>query len=66
MNTIPEKATKEPKEEQPSFVFFRATPADMMKQPPLASSLQSFETCLFLIALRRLPSALALKEFGIR
>ncbi len=39
-------------------MLFRATPADMMKHPPLASSLQSFETCLLLIALGRLPSAL--------
>ncbi len=59
MNAMPKEATPEGKEEQPSFVFFRATPADMMKHPPLASSLQSFETCLFLIALERFPGALA-------
>ena len=56
---MPKQATSEQKDEQPSFVFFRATPTDMMKHPPLASSLQSFETCLLLIALGRFPSALA-------
>ena len=59
MNAMPKEPTPEQKEEQPSFVFFRATPVDMMKHPPLASSLQSYETCLFLIALGRFPSALA-------
>ena len=59
MNTMPKEATPEQKDEQPSFVFFQATPVDMMKHPPLASSLQSFETCLLLIALGRFPNALA-------
>jgi hypothetical protein len=59
MNAMPKQPTPEQKKEQPSFVFFRATPTEMMKRPPLASSLQSFETCLLLIALGRFPSALA-------
>ena len=45
-------------ESSPILDFFRATPYDMLGQPPLASSLQSFETCLFLISLHRFPSAL--------
>jgi hypothetical protein len=47
------------KEEQhPTLNFFRATPCHMPEHPPLASSLQLYETCLFLIALGRFPSAL--------
>lgn len=42
----------------PSLHFFRETPLDMLKHPPLASSLQTFETCLFLIGIHRYPSAL--------
>ena len=45
-------------EGSPILHFFGATLHDMLGQPPLASSLQSFETCLFLIALERFPSAL--------
>jgi len=59
MKPMPKEPTPTPKDEQPSFVFFRNTPPDMMEHPPLASSLQSFETCLLLIALGRFPSALA-------
>jgi hypothetical protein len=44
-------------ETRPTLNFFRATPPDMLEWPPLASSLQNFETCLFLIALGRYPSA---------
>ena len=44
-------------EDRPRLDFFRAPPADMASHPPLASSLQSFETCLYLIGLRRYPSA---------
>ncbi len=44
--------------EAPILHFFRSRPHGLEKQPPLASSLQSFETALFLIALNRLPSAL--------
>jgi hypothetical protein len=42
----------------PTLHFFRATPPDLPQHPPLASSLQAFETCLFLIGLNRYPSAL--------
>jgi hypothetical protein len=42
---------------RPTLNFFRATPHGMLAQPPLASSLQSFETCLFLLGLDRYPSA---------
>jgi hypothetical protein len=42
---------------QPALDFFRATPRDLLDHPPLASSLQSLETCLWLIGLRRFPSA---------
>jgi hypothetical protein len=59
MNTTPKDATREPDHEQPTFIFFRTTPPDITNHPPLASSLQSFETCLLLIALGRFPSALA-------
>ena len=45
-------------ENSPTLDFFRATPRDMVSQAPLASSLQSFETCLFLIGLDRFPGAL--------
>ena len=45
-------------ETMPILHFFRAHPHDMLGQAPLASSLQSFETCLFLIGLHRFPSAL--------
>ena len=47
-------------EDQPRFDFFRATPNNMLARTPLASSLQSFETCLFLIGLGLYPSALVL------
>lgn len=59
MSVTPKQASAEQKEDQPSFLFFRRTPADMMQHPPLASSLQSFETCLLLIALGRFPSVLS-------
>src|ERR1019366_4879138 len=42
----------------PTLKFFRATPPDLLAYPPLASSLQTFETCLFLIGMHRYPSAL--------
>jgi hypothetical protein len=42
----------------PTLNFFRATPAKLLEQPPLASSLQSLETTFFLLALARYPSAL--------
>ena len=42
----------------PTLHFFHATPADLLANHPLASSLQTFETCLFLISMHRFPSAL--------
>ena len=45
-------------EQQPTLYLFRATPRQMLEHPPLASSLQALETCFFLIALRRFPTAL--------
>jgi len=44
--------------EMPALSFFRETPPDILKHPPLASSLQAFETSLFLVGLSRFPSAL--------
>ena len=41
-----------------SLSFFRATPREMIEEPPLASSLQTFETTLFLIGMDRYPAAL--------
>lgn len=38
--------------------FFRVPPPGLTEKPPLASSLQSFETCLMLVGLRRYPAAL--------
>ena len=52
------QASESPKADVPTFWFFRETPRAMLDHPPLASSLQSFETALFLIALRRFPGAL--------
>src|SRR5580765_5708305 len=44
--------------DDPWLLFFRKTPTDLAARPPLASSLQSFESCLFLNALFRYPHAL--------
>jgi hypothetical protein len=44
--------------ETPVLHWFRATPKDLAGNPPLASSLQSFETTLLLLSLGRYPSAL--------
>ena len=43
---------------KPTLDFFRETPADLESNRPLASSLQTLETCFLLIALRRYPHAL--------
>jgi hypothetical protein len=43
---------------EPEFRFLRATPPKLVDNPPLASSLQAFETSLELIALHRFPAAL--------
>ena len=44
--------------ETPTFNFFRATPPELLANPPLASSLQSLETTFLLLSLERYPSAL--------
>lgn len=51
--------------EAPRLHFFRHTPKDLLASPPLASSMQSFESCLFLIALERYPHAFAACVFSI-
>lgn len=43
---------------KPELIFFRCTPQALDTQPPLASSLQNFESALLLIALARFPAAL--------
>lgn len=45
-------------ESQPNFHFLRSTPKDLASSPPLASSLQAFETSLELLTLGRFPAAL--------
>lgn len=45
-------------QEAPTLRFFLAVPPGLTEHPPLASSLQSFETCLLLIAFHSLPNAL--------
>lgn len=45
-------------EPEPEFQFLRSTPPDLLGNPPLASSLQSFETSLELLVLGRYPAAL--------
>lgn len=49
----------------PQLHFFRSTPKDLLSRPPLASSLQSFESCLFLIALRRYSHGFSTCVFAI-
>src|SRR5688572_22412072 len=44
--------------EDPWLLLFRNKPTELMTHPPLASSLQSLESCLFLISLMRYPHAL--------
>ncbi len=51
--------------EKPELLFFRKTPADLLARPPLASSLQSFESCLILIGLGRFPHAFTASVFAI-
>jgi len=51
--------------ENPELHFFRRTPDELPDRPSLASSLQSFESCLFLIALLRYPHALVACVFAI-
>src|SRR5437868_2290869 len=45
--------------EEPELHFFRRTPANLFARPPLASSFQSFESCLLFIGLGRYPHAFA-------
>jgi hypothetical protein len=42
----------------PTFIFFRKTPKQLLECPPLASSLQTFETVLLLLSLDKFPNAL--------
>lgn len=44
--------------EDPNLNFFGAIPDQLMEHPPLCSSLQSLETCFFLISIGRYPHAL--------
>lgn len=44
--------------EQPRFELLANVPASVMKAPPLASALQSFENSIFLVGLGRFPAAL--------
>jgi hypothetical protein len=46
------------KHQNPSLLFFRSTPSALANRTPLASSVQSFESCLCLLALQRYPPAL--------
>jgi len=46
------------KETFPEFSLLRTVPSDLQERPPLASSLQSFESSLYLIALGLYPTAL--------
>lgn len=43
--------------QQPTFCFFVTSPERLLDRPPLASSMQSFETTLFLLGLARYPHA---------
>jgi hypothetical protein len=43
---------------KPNFLFFRACPPNLEQTPPLASSLQSLETCFLLLSSDRYPHAL--------
>ncbi len=52
-------------ENGPRFEFFTHLPADLLSRPPLASSLQSFESHLFLLALRRYPHAFTSCVFAV-
>lgn len=44
--------------EQPTLTFFRSYPENLMSRPPLCSSLQSLESCFYMISLNRFPHAL--------
>ncbi len=42
----------------PNLIFFRAWPDNLEQTPPLASSLQTLETCFLLLSMRRYPHTL--------
>jgi hypothetical protein len=49
----------------PTLQFFHETPRDWLSHPPLASSLQNFETSLILLAMSCYPSALVTSASAI-
>jgi hypothetical protein len=51
--------------EELQLQFFRHRPSDLLARPPLASSLQSFESSLFFLALGRYPHAFISCVFAI-
>lgn len=51
--------------EAPFLNFFCQTPEQLLDQPPLGSSLQNFESSLYLIALDRYPHALTTCAFAV-
>lgn len=51
--------------DRPTLLFFRSIPQDLLNRPPLASSLQSFESCLLLVALQRYSDAFTACVFAI-
>jgi len=50
----------DPETHRKHFNFLRSVPNDILSMAPLVSSLQTFETCLFLIAMDRYPHALVM------
>lgn len=53
-----QNSTNDRSDMAPVLHYFRTTPAGLISQPPLASSLQALETCFLMIGLERFPSAL--------
>jgi hypothetical protein len=51
--------------QEPQFLLFGKTPRDLLARPPLASSLQNFESCLLLLTLDRYPHAFTTCAFAI-
>jgi hypothetical protein len=52
-------------EDKPELQMYRRTPEELLLRPPLASSLQSFESSVELIALGRFPHAFTSCAFAI-
>jgi len=50
---------------RPELIFFESTPNEMDNRVPLASSLQSFESAMLLVGIRRYPHALVSCVFAI-